>query len=286
MYQARITRKNPTSFIIFIDQSGSMEESTQLNNENMTKAEAVALVVNMIISELINRCRKENGYADYFEIAVFGYHGNDVKSLLPSDKKILMTPGQLVGAEKSKIKINKERVLPDGRSVMSVIEQRIWIEPFAGGKTPMYEALLKCYDVVNNWCSDRKHRRSYPPTIFNITDGEASDGDNRRLIEIAERIKGLSTLNGKALFMNIHISSNTNAESVLFASDEKELPDEGYAKLLYNMSSVMPAVYNDSIANLKGTPAASSYKGISYNAGMTDLISMMNIGSVSVNLLD
>lgn len=286
MYRARITRKNPTAFIIFIDQSGSMEEFTMFNNQQMTKAEAVALAVNMMITELINRSRKDTGYADYFEIAVFGYHGNEINSLLPSSKKIFMTPSQLVGSELSKIKINKERILPDGRSMVSVVEQKIWVQPFSGGKTPMYEALLRCYDIVKKWCADKRHRHSYPPTIFNITDGEASDGDDRRLSDIAGCIKELSTMDGNALMMNIHISTNINTSSVLFARDKSELPDENYARLLYDMSSVMPDIYGDSIAGLRGDSQRGIYRGISYNAGMTDLVSMMNIGSVTVNLLD
>jgi len=285
MYHARITRKNPTAFLIFIDQSGSMEEATLFNNRQMSKAEAVALTVNMTISELINRCRREDFYADYFEIAVFGYSGNEVRSLLPSGKTF-MTPGKLAGSELEKIKLNRERVLPDGRSAISVVEQKIWIKPSCSGKTPMYEALLKCYDIVGGWCADKKHRHCYPPTVFNITDGEASDGDNARLLEIASRIRHTGTIDGNTLLVNIHITSNTNEKPVLFAASEGELPDEGYAKMLFGMSSVMPPAYNENIADMRGGHTAADYRGISYNAGMTDLIGMMNIGSVSVSLMD
>ena len=72
---------------------------------------------------------------------------------------------------------------------------------------------------------------------------------------------------------------------VVFASSEEELPDQRYARLLYRVSSEMPPLYNESIAALRGCQPE-KFRGMSYNASMTDLIGMMNIGSVSVTLMD
>lgn len=51
MYSARISRKTPALFVILIDQSGSMEEPTTLYGKSVSKAEAVATTVNMLIGE-------------------------------------------------------------------------------------------------------------------------------------------------------------------------------------------------------------------------------------------
>ena len=82
----------------------------------------------------------------------------------------------------------------------------------------------------------------------------------------------------------INISSDAERSPVLFPESKKELPDQRYARLLYDMSSEMPAIYNESIVQLRGRDGE-RFRGISYNAAMTDLVSMMNIGSVSANLL-
>ena len=42
--------------------------------------------------------------------------------------------------------------------------------------------------------------------------------------------------------------------------------------------------YGESIVRLRGG-GDGPFRGMSYNAGMTELVSMMDIGSVSVNLL-
>ena len=69
MYEARISRNHPAAFLILIDQSGSMSEPTTFHGRRMSKSEAVALTVNMLIDELLNRCKREEGYRDYFDIA-------------------------------------------------------------------------------------------------------------------------------------------------------------------------------------------------------------------------
>lgn len=289
MYSARISRKNPALFVILIDQSGSMEEPTLLYGQTVTKAQAVADTVNMLIAELLHRSRREEGCRDYFDIAVLGYHGDRPQLLLGSDGKPLLKPSELDDFDTPRNRLQRERRLPDGRTLFSIVEQRQWVAPFAGGQTPMYGALLRGYELVRDWCASRAHGQCYPPTIFNITDGEASDGDEESLAEIAERIRALGTADGNALLINIHLSSDRSKQPVVFAACEAELPDSRYAHLLYRMSSVMPPQYDEGITALRGAGngnAAGQFRGVSYNASMTDLIGMMNIGSVSVTLMD
>ena len=99
-----------------------------------------------------------------------------------------------------------------------------------------------------------------------------------------ESIRKLGTDDGTALLINIHICSDESRRQVLFPMSEQELPEQRYARLLYRMSSTMPDIYGESIVRLRGG-GDGPFRGMSYNAGMTELVSMMDIGSVSVNLL-
>lgn len=262
-----------------------MEEPTTLYGKSVSKAEAVATTVNMLIGELLHRSRREEGYRDYFDIAVLGYHDEVVEPLLCKGKRLFVKPSELYERDTPRLQIQRERKLPDGRTLFSVVEQREWITPFAQGQTPMHAAFLKAYELVRDWCAIRAHGACYPPVVFNITDGEASDCDEAGLEEIAARIRQVGTSDGNTLLMNIHISSDLSKVPVVFASSEDELPDQRYARLLYRVSSEMPPLYNESIAALRGCQPE-IFRGMSYNASMTDLIGMMNIGSVSVTLMD
>lgn len=178
----------------------------------------------MLIAELLNRSRREEGYRDYFDIAVLGYHGDEVASLWKNPNRMFMRPNDLIGNELSRVPVQRERRLPDGSTVVSSVCQKIWVEPYAGGKTPMYHALTECYRLCKAWCGAKAHRKSYPPTIFNITDGESSDGDDFKLQEIADSIKGLSTEDGAALLINIHISSDAERRPCCFPNRKKSFP--------------------------------------------------------------
>ena len=284
MYSARITRLNPTAFIILIDQSGSMEERVLFNSTPMTKADSVALVTNRLISELMLRSCREDGVRDYFDIAVIGYSGDKATSLL-GNKGEFVRSSQLAQMECPKRKITRERLLPGGESVITTLEQKYWITPRAEGSTPMYAALLSAYDLTERWCRKIHNRHSYPLTIFNITDGEASDGDSEDLLSISDKIKQLHTDDGNVLLLNIHISSHEENEPVIFPASNEELPQDKYAQLLYEMSSTMPTAYNETIFQIRDNSIEPPFRGMSYNTSITDLIAMMNIGSLSVSLI-
>lgn len=282
MYRNRITRKNPTAVVILIDQSGSMAEKTLFAGRELSKAEAVASIVNMLISELINRSRREEGIRDYFDVAVYGYSGSGVRSLLPYPKKNIVTLSKLAEMVLRTDEEKIERRLPDGTGSLSVVTKKIWIEPMADGSTPMLEAFGKALKLLTKWCSDRTHRQSYPPTVFNITDGEATDGSPEELASAAEKIKSLSTEGGNALMVNIHLSSHFGTEPVIFPDSTARLPHDRYAWLLYEMASLLPRPYSKAM----GMNSSDECRTMSYNTSMHDLLNIMNIGSISLNTID
>lgn len=249
-------------------------------NELVSKAEAVALVTNMLIRELINRCRKEDGIMDYFEIAAIGYCGEEASMLLGSGESFVK-PSTLAQAKVRKKVISRELVLPDGTSVINNSEIKCWIEPHSAGNTPMKSAFEQALALASRWCRKQSNRASYPPTIFNITDGEATDGDYETLTELASELKSLGTEDGNALLMNINISSGQD-KSILFPASKNEIPPSRYADMLYDMSSVMPAEYNEAILAVKpGTTPP--FRAMGMNTSASGLIDMMNIGSRSIS---
>ena len=286
-YSARITRKTPSAFVFLLDLSGSMEEKVGFNGETTAKASAVATLVNNTLSELINHCRREEGYRDYLDIAVIGYGGDSVRSLLPEGHShpVFRKPDELAYAPVDTVRTFRERTLPDGNKVLSTAEHKAWVVPCALGKTPMAGAFEQAYKLLADWTHRHAGERCFPPVVINITDGEATDAEERELLAIAEKLRGLRTEDGHVLLMNIYIGPESGRRTVLFPASEGELPDTPYARLLFGMSSRMPEIYRRRIAEITGTAAPETCRGMSYNTSMTDLVGLLNIGSVSVSRL-
>ncbi len=283
MYNAPITRKNPLLLAVLIDRSGSMSQKVTVGAETLTKAEYVARVVNEFISELVNRCRREEGVRDYFRLGVAGYSGDGVNWLLGQRP---VSPSELCVMGRPTRSYLQERVLPGGNSVLCTIDETLWIEPDASGGTPMLEAFEKTRAYLAGWCARPENAESYPPVVINISDGEASDGGREQLMHSAGAITGLSTSDGNVLLINIHITGEEAAPRVIFPCTPEELPVERNARLLYDMSSVMPAPYEQMVIEARnGRGGQAPFRGVSYNTPVTELVAMLNIGSLSVNLM-
>ena len=140
----------------------------------------------------------------------------------------------------------------------------------------MCRAFTSANSIVQNWIS--QHRSSYPPIVFNITDGESTDGDPRPL---AESLKKLPTDDGETLILNLHTSSS-NKPSVSFPDTEEGLPDQ-YAQLLFQMSSVMPETMRIN-AQQNGFKVSDKSRGFVFNADLTTVIEWLDIGTRASNL--
>ena len=172
--------------------------------------------------------------------------------------------------------------LPDGGIALREVTVPTWIEPHAVGQTPMCEALRRIRDLAAAWCADPAHAESFPPVVFHITDGEATDCDDEELRTVAGQIRDLGTADGKVLLINIHIAADAEGRSVFFPSEEESAYPNRYATLLCDCSSVMPEVFEAAIREAKGPGALPPFRGVSYNASADQLVAMLNIGSISV----
>lgn len=87
MYEQEITRRHRTAFIIAVDRSQSMCEEIVSNGRKVSKAVAVSEITSRIVSELIMRARREDGIHDYYDIALIGYSGDDVRSIIDPERE-------------------------------------------------------------------------------------------------------------------------------------------------------------------------------------------------------
>lgn len=280
MYTQSITRNHRTAFVLAIDFSGSMAEQIDFEHKRMSKAEAVATVTNRLLFELTERARRSDGIRDYYDIALIGYGGDGPKPLLGATIGFhsISEVASIGAAQKGFV---SEYRLPDGSpALLSDVAIPRWVEPEARGETPMYEALLEVRDLVKSWTSLPEHAASFPPVVFNITDGEASDCDDSELCNICEQIRSLRTLDGNVLLINIHIASGTSERAILFPAADETAYGNRYASLLFECSSVMPAAFEPAIRELRG--GLPPFRGMSFNASVQELVAILNIGSISV----
>ncbi len=284
MYSQEITRRHRTAFIIALDQSTSMQEQVRFGRLRMSKAQAVAYTANVLITELIDRSRRKDGVRNYYDIAVVGYSDDEVRMLLSQDGFVSVK--NLAERIPEAVTLSFEESMPDNSAAMVKHHIHPWIEPKAEGNTPMYEALLRIREMVEEWCEQEQNRESFPPIVFNITDGEASDCDDNELRYAAEMLRRTGTGDGTTLLINIHLSTDLLQPSMVFPMAEELHSANRYARLLADCSSIMPDSFNAEIGKLKLSASTPPYRGMGYNASVIELLSIINIGSRSITNME
>ena len=214
MYSQEITRTHRSAFVLVLDRSASMQQQVRFGELLMSKAEAVAYTANALLTELIDRSRRTDGLRDYYDVAVVGYCNDEVEMLLCEDG--FLSIERLAAREPKMSRLAIERQRSDGSSAIEEHHQYRWIEPRAEGTTPMYEALLRVRDMLREWCEKEANRESFPPVVIHITDGEASDCDDRELRDVCSEVRRVATRDGNVLLLNIHISTDSTLESIIF----------------------------------------------------------------------
>lgn len=278
VYSAEISRTNPSCFLFLIDQSGSMSDPFGGAESKKAKSEMVADVVNRLLQNLILKCAKSEGVRDYFHVGVLGYGNLGVGSAFGGSlRERDLVPISEVANSPLRV---EQRVKDTDDGAGGIIQKTVkfptWFDPTANGGTPMCEALGRASSILENWLQE--HDSSYPPTVINITDGEATDGDPT---EKAQALKELHSIDGTVLLYNIHLSSIQGAP-IEFPDDEISLPDD-YARLLFQMSSILP-VNTRALAENEGYKVSETTRGFSFNADAVALIRFLDIGTRPSNL--
>lgn len=273
-YSAEISRRQPGCIFFLVDQSTSMNLPMGRGGDE-SRAEHLTVAINRLLQELVVRCTKsqDEGVREYFHIGVFGYGSESFGPVLG---------GHLEGRELVSIREVAEhplrletvlRKIPNGRGghVETRVRFPVWFDLDALGKTPMCEALDRVYAILKPWVIT--HRESFPPIVFNITDGEASDGDPR---VNAHRLRNLSTEDGNLLLFNVHLSG-VEEDSVRYPSNPSHLPDE-FAAQLFEMSSVLPSVIRERFTD-EGYSLDEQSRAFVFNADISDVVQCLDIGT-------
>lgn len=246
-YSERATREKPCAFVFLIDQSGSMEDEIQhANGVIRSKAEAVAEIINNILTVLIMKCYKDGVIRDYFHVLAIGY-GKDIDGETGVD---FAWEGKLSGRDwlkASELKDNElmdevtteAETMPWGEVRQKTVTKKIWINPYADFLTPMHQALALCKEKLGEWVNN--HQESFPPLIFNISDGKPSDiEDTKEIVDICNEIKSLQTSDGHVLLINCLLPDDGGAEVRLPSVNERSILTDENHLALFDGASTLP----------------------------------------------
>lgn len=283
MYSQEISRLHRAAVVIAIDQSSSMSGLMNVKDKAISKAEAVSMVTGKLIDELILRSHRDNVYRYYYDIAIIGYSGDRVYSLL-GDELAFVPITTLANRSVERIQYRLNYATLDRGATPFDEKVSKWVESRAEGATPMYKMLTLVTNLVAGWCDKEENRESFPPLVFNITDGEASDADYEMLRKAAQRLKKTGTDDGNTLLLNIHISSNIDYAPIVFPAPHEVPISVRYAHLLMDMSSEIPVQMYPYVALCRSDSVKPPYLAMSYNSSMSELIIALNIGSRSLTI--
>jgi uncharacterized protein YegL len=237
------------------------------------KKDAVATVLNNCIQEVGRRCIKGTIISPRVHIAVIGY-GATVGSVLPgtTSGQEVVPIDRLMANPLRVEKRNRKDMDDTGQFVEYSTDFPIWIEPVAGGTTPMKAAIEQATGIASRWIS--AHRDSFPPLVINITDG-AADTDPS---DAASVLRQLYSDDGEALLFNCHIS-NTAAREVFFPGPGDPLPPDKFAAQLFNMSSEIPDMMRE-CAKATDIDIKPGNRGFMYNTDARGVMSMLQFATV------
>lgn len=279
-YSAEISRTAPTAFLFLLDQSASMQDAfggaRQKGDAAPSKARVLADTVNKLLQNLILRCAKEDGVRDYFHVGVIGYGQRVQPVVRPAPDQgstdVLIPISHL--AEQPLRMEQRTKEVPDGSGGVTKrrVQTPIWFDPQAKNGTPMCQALDLAAQTVRDWID--LHPHNYPPIVLNVTDGEATDGDP---LQYAQQVRSFATDDGDVLLFNIHLSESEEP-AVELPDAMGELPDDEYARQLYQMSSTLPFSMR-AAAEQEGYRVTLDTRGFVFNADPVALVRFLEIGT-------
>lgn len=246
---------------------------------NPKKSEFAADALNKVIQSLVVSASKDLEIRRYYEIGVLGY-GFEVKSAFDGDlagRELAWVDEIYEHPLRIEDRIKKES---DGAGGFIKVTTKfpVWVDPVSRGQTPMCLVFTRAHDILSKWVAE--HPQSYPPTVINLTDGEANDGDPRLP---AEAIKALGTEDGNCTLLTVHASSHQLSRQIIFPTDPQELPDH-FAKVMFEVSSPLTPKMRSTAEELMGTPIQDGARGFVYNADIAGIVQALEIGTRPANI--
>jgi hypothetical protein len=273
-YAAEISRKDPACILFLLDQSYSMNDPFA-GNQSVRKANAAADALNKLLMTLALRCTKNigEGPRNYFDVGVIGYgsHRGVGSCFEGALKGRTLVPIKEVADNYLRVE-ERVRTVSDGAGGLVDTKAKfpVWFDPIAENGTPMAEALQLAHRTVRKWISG--HKRSYPPIVINITDGEPSTDPTAA----AKALAGERSDDGHVLLYNVHLSWLA-AEPLLYPDRSAGLPDD-FARMLFEMSSVFPPPIRQEFER-EGYYVTADARGFVFNADASAFITFLDIGT-------
>jgi len=276
-YMAEISRSNPSCFLFLIDQSGSMQDDWA-GEPGKKKADGLATIINRMLQNLVLKCAKSEGVRDYYYISVLGYGAQIGPAFSGELAGRELVPISEIANMPARVE-ERTRKVEDGSGglVDQTVRFPIWFDAVANGGTPMCQAMTRAQEILSRWFV--QHSSCFPPIVFNVTDGEATDGDPA---SAASGIKNLASDDGSVILFNIHLSSQKVDHPIEFPDSEAGLPDQ-HARLLFQFSSPLPD-YMRNFAQQEGFRVSEGSRGFVFNADMVSVIRFLDIGTRPSNL--
>lgn len=283
-YSQEISRDRPGCLLYLVDQSFSMDEPLA-GDPTTSKSQQLANAINRWLTEVVIACTRDEGVRDYIDVGVIGYR-TDIKAtpiVEPALQGSLagkwLVPVSLIGDNPARVETRTHKLVDHqtGQELAIPTQERIWVDAKAEGGTPMCHALHRVYGVLDQWISE--HDKSFPPIVIHVTDGESQDGDP---IPYAEAVTSLATRDGNVLMFNCHLSSIAG-DRFLFPSSDELLPEE-YARILFQMSSVLPDTLLDR-ARGEGIDVEPKARGMAFNADLVTLVKFLDMGTRVASML-
>ena len=254
--------------MFLIDQSLSM--GSRFLDTEYSKAQAVAYTVNQTIYNLILNCMPYGEVEDYYHFAAIGYGGTEARLAFGGKLEGLQTVrAKILAANPLRVERASEGDGHGGESYP------VWIAPRNHGMTPMCQALTRAREVVDDWTVD--YRKSTPPIVMNISDGETNDGKTG---PVAMALKQTGTDTGRTLLFNLCLTGRAEKPKPYPATPD-ELPDE-YGRVMFADSSELP-FHMAQQANQLGIVTEPGSRGFVYNGDMISMVHFLTIGTMTAN---
>lgn len=268
------TQETPGMIVILIDQSESMNETW--TTDGRSKAVIAADAVNQICHQIAKQCRSGTEWLPKVHLTVLGY------CTTPNGEEIIVEP------------------LCDGWP--GSFGPKVWagyagggspqplIVPRGQGGTPMAEALEVARACVEACLqADERLRNGFPPTIINITDGQADDYREPRpghppgieTEQAAAALSALTTKMGSALLFNLLIDPDQRAERTFFdEASARTLND--YGQFLFRISAPVPRFILQKLGTAPPPAPMEDLRGLVLTYNPAEIIKLLRWGSFSL----
>jgi hypothetical protein len=240
MYNMRWSADIPGCLVFLIDQSPATGAviGAGLIGAQTRRADAIAMVVNNIVHELVQRCRVGTVVRPRIDIAILGYGVEGrVQSAFAgtiAGKELL----SITDLANNPLKVNEtvatEFEPETGGLIQIPTKVWIWLEPAVGTDCPMCAALDAATRIVGEWVNS--HATSAPPVVINVCCGTSTDGDP--WLHALELTK-LATNDGHVLLFNCHVTGS-GGYPIWFPTSYRQIPSDPWAIKLFTMSSNLP----------------------------------------------